>query len=290
MAATLDSLVAASDNSSITVNWTNNENYEHLYVIRNGSQIAEWTSSIPETYTDESVSTNTEYEYQIQAYYYVTGWTYSNKISITMFDDSGSETIELSESTDDEHIYGDTATETVELSEAISEVATISDTHTETVLVTDDMGDVASISLKVDYGYYLGDFSGKIYYEHEDYGSDDGTSISAYFLSKETDFADIDGQALDRYKTIYKVRLFYVDIFAGQSVTVSVSTDGGNTWINRSRYLGTGDGTVKSADFFFIKTSDVFQFKVAHDDTGKFQWINMEVFYTINGDYYELSA
>jgi len=81
-----------------------------------------------------------------------------------------------------------------------------------------------------------------------------------------------------------------VDKTAGQSVIVSVSNDGGTTWTNQDRNIGAGDGTVKSVMFFFIISGDVFQFKVEHNaNSGKFQWLNLEVHYSLGGEYFEIN-
>ena len=244
-----------------------------------------------EAYDDNDVSQNVEYGYKIEVSPVVSpGDGFSDTKYIQMFADTTDETIELDEATVDQTWTGDVGTDTIELDESASGTGEIVDSTTDGITLLDSSGDIFTLTLETNYGYYFGDFSGKIYHESEEYGSDAGTAINAYWLSKETDFADIDGDALGRFKTVYKARLFYVDKTAGQSVAVSISTDGGTTWTDSGRNVGTGDDTVKSADFFFIKTGDVFQFKVNHDaDSGKFQWINLEVFYSIGGDYFEVA-
>jgi len=234
-------------------------------------------------------SSNVEYSYKVRYTDDLGNGDFSNTLSITLFDDSADDTIELDENTSDLSVTGDVGTDTITLDETTSEAGALSDSTDDTVALIDSVSDIYTLSLSTDYGYYFGDFSGNVYHEHEDYGSDDGTAISAYWLSKETDFADVDKDALSKYKTVYRVRLFYVDQTAGQSVTVSVSTDGGTNWTGVGRSVGNGDETVKSADFFCQKTSDVFQFKVAHNaDSGKFQWINLEVYYSLGGEYCEI--
>jgi hypothetical protein len=296
----MDSLTAWPSTSKITVNWTKNLPFSYtgtlvveIWCNEDGgafSLVKSFTNpGSRESWDHSGRSNNVTYGYKVRYTDDAGDGDYSDSLDITMWADTGSETTELSESTADQTDLGNSATETIELSEVTSDTGTISDSATETINIFDDAGDIYTLTLETDYGYYFGDFSGKIYYENEGYGADDGTAINAYWLSKETDFADIDQDALSNYKTVYKARLFYVDQTAGQSVTISVSNDGGTNWTAVGRNIGTGDNTVKSADFFFIKTGDVFQFKVNHNaTTGKFQWLNLEVFYSIGGQYFEI--
>ena len=293
-APTLNWLAAAPDNSSVTVDWTNNGVYSQIDVYRNTSggafsSIKTYTDPAREAHDDNGVATNTEYGYYIQSVS-AAGVEDSNTLYIQMFDDSADDTIELDEDTADQTYVGDSSSDTITLDEATTGTGAASDSATETLVLMDDVGEIFTLTLETDYGYYLGDFAGNVYYESDEYRSDNGTAISAYWLSKETDFSDIDDDAISNFKTVYKARLFYIDHTAGHTVTVSVSNDGGTTWTAAGRNIGTGDGTTKSADFFFIKTGDTFQFKVEHNNTeGKFQWLNMEVFYSVGGQYFEIN-
>lgn len=242
-----------------------------------------------EYHYDYDVSNNIEYAYKVRWCDDTGCTTFSGSGSLTLFLDTADDTIELDEDTSDSPIIGDITTDTITMDESASGIGAASDSVADTIALLDSPGDLFTLTLQTNYGYYLADFSGNIYYESDEYGSDNGTAIHAYWLSKETDFSDIDEEAISNFKTVYKTRLFYIDKTAGQTVTVSVSTDGGTTWTSIGRNLGTGEETVKSADFFFIQTGDTFQFKVEHNDTeGKFQWLNMEVFYSIGGQYFEI--
>jgi len=298
-APTLNSLTAAGDNSYITVAWTNEGTYTEIEMWRKvgGSAWAErtsWTGDPVdrEAWDDHQVSPGITYGYKLRGY--ESGWSdFSNILYITLtgdsYEDSESETIELGESTSDQHSFGNISTETIELSESSSDSATLSDTTTDSIILFDDVGDVHRLTLETDYGYYFGGFNGKIYYENEGYESDDDTAISAYWLSKETDFADMDSKALSRFKTVYGIKLFYMDKTPGQRVTASITTDGGTTWESRERDIGTGDGKLKIAKFDFIKHGYIFQFKVEHNaDSGRFQWLNLEVDYALGGEYFEI--
>ena len=250
----------------------------------------EYGDETTEYHYDYAISNNVRYGYKVRYMDDSDPGTFSGSLYLTLFLDEDDDTIELDESTSDNSEIGDIYTDTIELSESASGTGASSDSASDTMVMFDEAGGAFTLTLETDYGYYFGDFSGNIYYENEAYGSDNGTAINAYWLSKETDFSDIDEDAISRFKTVYKARLFYVDRTAGTAVIVSVSNDGGTTWTSAGRNIGTGDDTTKSIEFFFIKTGDTFQFKVDHNDTtGKFQWLNLEVFYSVGGDYFQIS-
>lgn len=182
--------------------------------------------------------------------------------------------------------YG-TTTETITLSESASGVGAFSDTFTDTVTLSD----VGALSASADpaFRYYFGSYDGKVYAEDSTYKSDSGTSIDAYWESKETDFAEEGIEALDKFKTIYKIRLWYVDISdVAATVTISVKPDGGATWTEVTESIGgVGDDTNKPKDFFIIKTGNSFKFRVQNNSAdNKFQWSALEISYTIGGDYF----
>jgi len=217
------------------------------------------------------------------------GWWDDCSLVITQeFSDSSSETVSLSESTSDSITFGGSASETVTLSESTSSTITTSSSATETVHVTDNTASLALIALDVDYGYYLGSFDGKMYRESDVYKSDDGVAIDAYHISKQTDFADEDTRAINKDKTILMAKLWYIDKYANASVSVSVSNDGGQTWNEVLKTIGTGDETAKSATYHFHITGQHFQFRIrSNSSTDDFQWIGLEVFYQIFGEHFE---
>ena len=285
----------------ILVHWTLDGvlNYvigtEYLEVYRNvdgGAYALHHTYSghDEEYHYDYDISNNVRYGYKVRFCDSSGCSNFSGASLKTLFLDADDDTIELDESTYDSPVIGDSTSDTITMDELASGIGAASDSAADTMALVDNVGALSTLNLDIDYGYYMGDFLGNIYYENYVYGSDNGTAINAYWLSKETDFSDIDDDAISNFKTVYKARLFYIDHTAGQTVTISISNDGGTTWTPIGRNLGTGDGTTKSADFFFIKTGDTFQFKIEHDDTeGKFQWLNMEVFYSIGGPYFEIT-
>lgn len=301
---TMDSLIGLPSTSKITVGWEWGSGdksarswtgtlYTQIWCNEDGGafgQVKSFTDQPDrEAWDHAGRSSNVAYGYKVRYADDSGNGTFSNILYITMFDDSADDTVELDEDTTDTTTAGDITTDTVTLAESTSDVATMEDSAEETVRVFDSPGDVYTLSLQTNYGYYLGGFDGNVYQEAEGYTSDNGVAIHAYWISKDTDFSDFDEDSLSRFKTVYKARLFYLDKSAGQNITLSISNDGGTTWTVTGRNVGTGDNTVKSTDFFFIITGDVFQVKIEHNDTtGKFQWLNLELFYTVGGQYFEI--
>ena len=154
------------------------------------------------------------------------------------------------------------------------------------------LSDAGALSLSADptFMYYLGSYNGKVYAEDSAYKSDDGTSIPCKWESKETDFAEEGMESHDKFKTIYKLRLWYMDISSiSVSVTISIKADGGSTWTPVTMTIGgSGDNTDKSKDFYIIKTGHSFRFRIENDSTDdEFQWSALEAYYTLGGDYFQ---
>jgi hypothetical protein len=183
--------------------------------------------------------------------------------------------------------YGSEA-ETITLSDATSSSIDASDTEVDTITLSDSTA--LSVSADPTIRYYFGTYDGKVYAEDSAYKGDAGESIDAYWESKETDFAEESADSLDRFKTVYKIRLWYVDISSTTAVvTMSIKADGGATWTEISENVGgSGDDTNKCKDFYIIKSGHTFKFRVEHDSSSnEFQWTAIEVYYTLGGDYYQ---
>ena len=180
--------------------------------------------------------------------------------------------------------------DTISLSESTtSGPKEVSITGTDYLYLTDNPTESEAQTLEQDFRYYFGSFNGGVYMEDPIYHSDDGEAIPCDWYSKQMDFADQYQEALNKFKTIRKIRLWYVDKKANIFITVKISTDGGNTWTQASKSVGTGSGLIKSADFFFNETGHTFIFKVENNtDTDEFQWIGMEVYFEIRGDYFDV--
>lgn len=140
------------------------------------------------------------------------------------------------------------------------------------------------------YSYYLADIDGNVYEYSGDYVADGSKTIRSSWQSKTTDFADQLPAAIDKDKVVEKVVLTYVDKSADTNVTMYVSNDGGVTWKSQMKTLGSGDGMVKSADYFFRISGQYFDFKIEHSSTDKdFQWIELKVFGRVKGTQIEES-
>jgi len=182
----------------------------------------------------------------------------------------------------------DSATETVTMSDSGTPAATFGDAATDTVTMSDETGKLVSVG--TDFRYYLGSYDGKVYLEHPDYYHDDNEAIPAHLITKVTDFSEEVPEAHNKYKTVYFVRLWYIDKTASTDITVSVSNDEGTTWTTNTKAIGTGSKLTKSADFFYPISGHTFQFKVENDSNDKdFQWIGLEAYYKICGEFFGIN-
>ena len=94
-------------------------------------------------------------------------------------------------------------------------------------------------------------------------------------------------ECLDAFKTVTGVKLFYKDLTTTTPVTIYVSTDSGQTWEWVTKNLGTGSDAILSADFHFIKTGELFVFKIEHSSTDKeFMWLRAEIEVTPQGPHF----
>lgn len=201
--------------------------------------------------------------------------------------DSATETLSITEKLDQTNVYKQYAIETMAMTEATAITKSVSLTVVDTVTVTDSKAKIGVQSLESDYQWYLGSFDGKVYAERDVYKSDDGTSITCDLITKQTDFADEHIQLLGKSKTLYKIRLFYVDLWENTTVSIHASTDGGTTWETKEASFGNADETVKFKDYYFVKSGHVFQFKVTNDSgDDEFQWIALEAHVSPGGDYF----
>jgi hypothetical protein len=273
------SLSATADSSgNIDIAWTNGTTYDLIYVLHKqggGSWSTLTTLGGSETsYEHESVTTN------VLHYYYV--WGYDSGYTEPSSDNSN---------TDSAMCSADTLTGTINVSGNIAEYVTgtdYTDTVTGTVYISGAVLDAQS--LKTDYAYYVGDSNGKIYQYSAAYTGDAGANIPARWESKDTDFADQNIEWADKFKTIEKIRLHYIDKTSDATVSLLVSTDGGANWVSKTRSIGTGDGKGKTADFFLIKTGQIFRFAIVNASASdEFQFVGLEVFYSVGGDYFEIS-
>lgn len=123
----------------------------------------------------------------------------------------------------------------------------------------------------------------------DDTHADNGYPISSYIRTKDLDFTDQHPDLAGIVKTLKKFRLIYEDVDADTPVTVYISNDGGANWGTSVATLGTGDGTVKFADFYFMNSEYVtgltFTFKVESLSTTKnFLWLAFELEFMVRGE------
>lgn len=144
-----------------------------------------------------------------------------------------------------------------------------------------------SVSVKDNFKYYLASAEGKIFTYDKDYLSDDGATIVSRWRSKTLDFVDQIPACHDAFKTVNSVKLFYKDLTTTTPVTISVSTDSGQTWEWVTKNLGTGTDAILSADFEFLKTGEFFVFAIEHSSTNKeFMWLKAEINVTPGGPHF----
>ena len=267
-----DLTATSSSSSQIDLAWTNNDTYDAVEVWRKAGagsySMIEQVAGNSTSYNDTTISTNIRYYYRVYSVIEEPYWrSVSNTNSAASWDDAFAETLTWS----DDVRFG------VVVTQSTTETITWTDFH------------AASQTLKTNYGYYYGSSDGKIYEYSADSQSDAGTNILAYWQSKRLDFADQYVEDIDRFKTVYKVQLKYVDLTADTPITVYVSGDGGVTWEYQYRTIGSGDEKTKTADFHFMLNAEMFTIKVESSSTDKkFQLLGIYVYYSPCGEYFEI--
>ena len=196
-------------------------------------------------------------------------------------------TLSISGSLEEAYAMGHTGTGTLAASGLSVSVFNAIATHTGTLTLSGVT--LGSQSIRADWEMFLGSGSGKVFTYSDDYLSDDGTAISSIWQSKQTDLSDQKPEMADMWKNLWKIRLIYVDKTADTNVTIYVSTDGGESWTSKMKTLGTGDGTTKSADFYFIKPFEFLDVKIEHSSTAnEFQWAGIYAYWTPAGEHFEI--
>jgi len=139
--------------------------------------------------------------------------------------------------------------------------------------------------------YYLGDNNGKMYVYSASYKGDAGQNITTQWVSKRMDFLDQMPELLGKRITVYSVNLIYIDL-GNLNITVSVSTDGGVSWIDKTKSIGTGsaDGKTRSERFHFTESGQFFNFKVSHTGTSSiFQWLELRPEVDSSGEFFNIN-
>jgi len=123
--------------------------------------------------------------------------------------------------------------------------------------------------------------------------ADAGYPVSSYIRTKDLDFTDQHPDIAGMMKTIRKFRLIYEDIDASTPITAYISNDGGANWSASSATVGTGDGRVKTQDFYFMNSECVtgltFTFKLDCLSTAKaFLWLAFEIDFFVRGEHFNV--
>ena len=182
-----------------------------------------------------------------------------------------------------------TDNDTITLTAGGTPIASYIQTGGDTVYLSDTGKTHVTVPLEPDFHYYFGDYDGNLFLEATTYTSDDGTAINCYWLSKLGDLADQDPEALDKFKYIARVRLWFVDVYSNTSVTIGVSADGATWETTGGNLTGTASGRTKVKEFNFITTGHILQFYIQNNTTSDIlQWSAMEVDYQLLGDYFEI--
>jgi len=141
---------------------------------------------------------------------------------------------------------------------------------------------------------YIGDSTGKIStfsgdYLSDDNGTGDASAITCQYVTKVLDFADQDGGAIAKFKTVYRIRLLYQDISTDTVVKCYISGDSGQNWTEISNTVGSSHVSALSQNYDTIMTSENFQFKIYHSSTDKdIMLTGIEVTYLPRGEYRNL--
>ena len=278
----------ATDSETMVVTWNNTDSYNTIEIEYNQSGGA-WAylddlGGHVESYIVDGVTTNIIYGFRARARSSGSAWSsYSNEDYTACYSNTITETITLTSAFTDNYITGNLITAEITLTDIISDNWDITETITETMTLTDYIVEARSVS--TNWGYYLTDSDGKVFAYDDSYLSDDGTAIAGRWISKQTDFSDQDPSMLDVMKTVYEVKLHYVDWTDDIKVSVAISTDSGVTWNESVKTLGDATERTKTADYFFRVYGENFMFKVENTSTdAKFQFVQLDVFYRKLGD------
>lgn len=124
-------------------------------------------------------------------------------------------------------------------------------------------------------------YNGQAHEVSADYLSDNGTGITSIWETIETNLG-----MPSTFKTVYRAALRYVDKTSDTPISVSVSNDGGVSWMPSSKTVGDGDGKTKTKLYFFRDMSgENFKFKIESASTAKeFQIIGLDIDFEPGGD------
>jgi hypothetical protein len=118
------------------------------------------------------------------------------------------------------------------------------------------------------------------------------TNMTCSFETKDFDMSDQAPAYQNLNKTIDRVQLEYVDKTSDTPVSISISTDGGQTWAGTtSRSIGAGTGLTAVADFWFLPiTGKMARMRLESTSTTKnFVWTGAYIHYYPRSEYFEIA-
>jgi len=268
----------ADSDTQITLTWNDNSDNESgfkVYMKEGGGSYSLITTTAAniETYAKTGLAASTKYFFYVRAYNSHITSGYSNVIALSTKND---ETVPVTLSNTAHHdiLIIDTIGGTVINPNPVTVVTTVTEsdvlTRTYDVVCTD--GAIHKIdTTKADNGY----------------------PVSSYIRTKDLDFTDQHPDIAGMIKTIRKFRLIYEDIDADTPISVYISNDGGENWDVSTATIGTGDGRIKTQDFYFMNSEYVtgmnFTFKVDCLSTTKnFLWLAFEIEFFERGEYFNV--
>jgi hypothetical protein len=245
------------------LSWTNEDTYDYVKVWRKYPAESTWSPISPLAYYPDSTwdDPNTHALNQ-RIQYYLTAHKDpflpsdpTSDISITMYGDSLSDSVTLSEAESGLQGHVSSVSDTITLTELVVGQTTWASSVSDTVTLSEQLTDAQSIKSVFD--YYIGMYSGTAHTTRSSYLSDNGTSITSIWETVETNLG-----MPNKFKTVHRTNLKYVDESATTQVSVSISNDGGQTWTAANKTVGTGDGKTHSKFFWYVMTGEYFKFKV----------------------------
>jgi hypothetical protein len=272
-------LVGVADSATqITLTWEDNSDNEtgFLVYMKTGTAayaLVHTTAAAVKTYAKTGLAASTKYFFYVRATNSHITSGYSNVIALSTKND-GTGPVTLSNTAHHDILIIDTIGGTIINPNPVTVVTTVttSDVLTRLYDVVCTDGAVSKIDAT---------------------HSDNGYPVSSYIRTKDLDFTDQHPDIAGMIKTIRKFRLIYEDMDADTPITVYISNDGGINWDTATATIGTGDGRVKTRDFYFMNSEYVtgmnFTFKVDCLSTTKsFLWLAFEIEFFERGEYFNV--
>jgi hypothetical protein len=261
------------------LSWTNEDTYDYVKVWRKYPAESTWSPIPPLAYfPDTTWDDPNSHPLNQGIMYYLTAHRVpylpsdpTSELTITMWGDTITDTATTSDTVAGLQTYKDTINDSVGVATLPLSVITWTSTITDTATATDSFSD--AISIKTNFDYYIGMYNGTVHATRSSYLSDNTASITSIWETVETDLG-----MPNKFKTVHRANLKYVDKSASMLVSVSVSIDGGQTWTPAQKTVGTGDEKTSSKWFYYNMTGEYFKFKVELASADKeFQIIALDI-------------